>query len=127
MPSILVVDDSAAMRQMVSFTLKHSGFEVVGAVDGEDALTHARTRKFDLVVTDQNMPRLDGLGLIRSLRTMPQYKVVPIMILSTEFGEQIKQMGREAGSNAWLVKPFAPTRLLDAVSKLLETSLPVVA
>ena len=105
MHSILAVDDSASMRQMVSFTLKNAGFNVVEAVDGQDALEKAGTRDFDLVLTDQNMPRLDGIGLTKRLRDNPKFKTTPILILTTESSDQMKQAGRSAGATGWLVMP----------------------
>jgi two-component system chemotaxis response regulator CheY len=101
MHSILAVDDSISMRQMVSFTLKNAGYEVVEAVDGEDAFEKARQRSFDLVLTDQNMPRLDGIGLTKRLREHPGFKTIPILILTTESSEQMKQAGRAAGATGW--------------------------
>ena len=120
MPSILTVDDSASMRQMVSFTLKTAGYEVVEAVDGEDALDKARARDFDLVLTDQNMPRLDGIGLTRRLRQQPKFKATPILILTTESSDQMKQLGRAAGATGWLVKPFDPAKLIEVVKKVVR-------
>ncbi len=120
MHSILAVDDSAAMRQMVSFTLKNAGYEVVDAVDGVDAWEKASRRSFDLVLTDQNMPRLDGLGLTRKLRENPQLKATPILILTTESSDQMKQAGREAGATGWLVKPFDPLRLIEVIGKVIR-------
>lgn len=120
MQSILAVDDSQSMRQIVSFTLKSAGYEVVAAVDGEDAYERARDRAFDLVLTDQNMPRLDGIGLTRRLRSHPNFAVTPILILTTESSDQMKQAGRAAGADGWLVKPFDPNRLVEVVAKVLE-------
>ena len=120
MPSILTVDDSASMRQMVSFTLKTAGYEVVEAVDGEDALDKARARDFDLVLTDQNMPRLDGIGLTRRLRQQPKFKATPILILTTESSDQMKQLGRAAGATGWLVKPFDPAKLIEVIKKVVR-------
>ena len=120
MHSILAVDDSASMRQMVSFTLKSAGYEVVNAVDGQDAWEKASQRRFDLVLTDQNMPRLDGIGLTRKLRENAQFKAVPILILTTESSDQMKQAGRAAGATGWLVKPFDPVRLVEVVGKVLR-------
>jgi two-component system, chemotaxis family, chemotaxis protein CheY len=120
MHSILAVDDSASMRQMVSFTLKDAGYDVVEAVDGEDALDKARARRFDLVLTDQNMPRLDGIGLTRKLRELPNFKATPILILTTESSDQMKQAGRAAGATGWLVKPFDPTKLLEVIRKVMR-------
>jgi two-component system chemotaxis response regulator CheY len=120
MHSILAVDDSASMRKMVSFTLTGAGYRVVEAVDGEDAFEKAMGASFDLVLTDQNMPRLDGLGLTRRLRGEPRFKSIPILILTTESGDQMKQAGRAAGATGWLVKPFDPTRLLDVIQKVIR-------
>jgi two-component system chemotaxis response regulator CheY len=120
MNSILAVDDSASMRQMVSFTLKNAGYEVVEAVDGEDAFDKARSREFDLVLTDQNMPRLDGIGLTRRLREQPRFKSTPILILTTESSDQMKQAGRDAGATGWLVKPFDPNKLIEVIKKVVR-------
>jgi two-component system, chemotaxis family, chemotaxis protein CheY len=119
MPSILAVDDSASMRQMVSFTLKSAGFAVVDAEDGEDAYAKALEHSFDLVLTDQNMPRLDGIGLTRRLREHPAYKAKPILILTTESSDQMKQAGRAAGATGWLVKPFDPAKLIEVIRKVV--------
>ena len=119
MHSILAVDDSASMRQMVAFTLKNAGFNVVEAVDGQDAFEIASTRDFNLVLTDQNMPRMDGIGLTKKLREHPKFKNTPILILTTESSDQMKQAGRAAGATGWLVKPFQPARLLDAVKRVM--------
>ena len=120
MHSILAVDDSVSMRQMVSFTLKNAGYEVVDAVDGEDAFDKARARHFDLVLTDQNMPRLDGIGLTRRLREHPNFKTTPILILTTESSDQMKQAGRSAGATGWLVKPFDPAKLIEVIKKVVR-------
>jgi two-component system chemotaxis response regulator CheY len=120
MHSILAVDDSASMRQMVSFTLKNAGYSVVEAIDGEDAFDKARAREFDLVLTDQNMPRLDGIGLTRKLREHPNFKATPILILTTESSDQMKQAGRAAGATGWLVKPFDPTKLIEVIRKVVR-------
>ena len=119
MHSILAVDDSASMRQMVSFTLKNAGYNVVEAVDGQDAWEKAALRGFDLILTDQNMPRLDGLGLTRKLREHPNFKSTPILILTTESSDQMKQAGRAAGATGWLVKPFDPAKLIAVIKKVL--------
>ncbi|MFM2068283.1 MAG: hypothetical protein RLZZ584_3192 [Pseudomonadota bacterium] len=120
MQSILAVDDSASMRQMVSFTLKSAGYSVVEAVDGQDALEKAGTRSFDLVLTDQNMPRMDGISLTRKLRESAQFKATPILILTTESSDQMKQAGRSAGATGWLVKPFDPTKLIEVIKKVIR-------
>ena len=120
MQSILAVDDSASMRQMVSFTLKSAGYSVVEAVDGQDAWEKAGSRSFDLVLTDQNMQRMDGIGLTRKLRESPQFKATPILILTTESSDQMKQAGRSAGATGWLVKPFDPTKLIEVIKKVIR-------
>jgi two-component system chemotaxis response regulator CheY len=120
MHSILAVDDSASMRQMVSFTLKNAGYNVVEAVDGQDALEKSGSRVFDLVLTDQNMPRLDGIGLTKKLRDNPKFKTTPILILTTESSEQMKQAGRSAGATGWLVKPFDPSKLIEVIRKVVR-------
>ncbi len=120
MHSILAVDDSASMRQMVTFTLKNAGFDVTEAVDGQDALDKASVRDFDLVLTDQNMPRLDGIGLTKRLREQPKFKSTPILILTTESSDQMKQAGRAAGATGWLVKPFDPAKLIEVIGKVIR-------
>ena len=120
MHSILAVDDSASMRQMVSFTLKSAGFNVVEAVDGQDGWEKANARDFALVLTDQNMPRLDGIGLTKKLRDNPKFKATPILILTTESSDQMKQAGRNAGATGWLVKPFDPTKLIEVIKKVIR-------
>ncbi len=120
MQSILAVDDSASMRQMVSFTLKSAGYNVVEAVDGQDAWEKAGSRAFELVLTDQNMPRMDGITLTKKLRETSQFKTTPILILTTESGDQMKQAGRSAGATGWLVKPFDPTKLIEVIKKVVR-------
>lgn len=120
MPLILAVDDSPSMRKMVSFTLTGAGHQVVEAVDGVDAYEKAQAQTFDLVLTDQNMPRLDGLGLTRKLRDHPKFKNIPILVLTTESSDLMKQAGRAAGATGWLVKPFDPARLLDVINKVIK-------
>jgi two-component system, chemotaxis family, chemotaxis protein CheY len=117
--TILTVDDSASIRQMVALTLKGAGYGVVEAVDGEDGLAKAKSSSVNLVLTDQNMPKMDGLTLIKSLRGMPQYKSVPILMLTTESGDAMKSQGKAAGATGWLVKPFDPPKLLEVVKKVL--------
>lgn len=117
--TILAVDDSASIRQMVSFTLKSAGYEVVEAVDGMDGLEKAKLRSINLILTDQNMPRMDGLTLIRSLRSQSQYKTTPILMLTTESSEAMKSQGRAAGATGWLVKPFDPQKLIEVVRKVI--------
>ena len=117
---ILAVDDSASMRQMVAFTLKAAGFEVAEAVDGNDGLKKARGAVFDLVLTDQNMPGVDGLALVRELRGLPAYGRTPIIMLTTESGDDMKARGRAAGATGWIVKPFDPAKLVDVVRKVVQ-------
>lgn len=117
--SILTVDDSGSIRQMVSFTLKGAGYDVVEAADGQEGLDKARQRSVDLVLTDQNMPRMDGITLIKTLRTLPAYRTTPILMLTTESGDAMKMQGRSAGATGWLVKPFDPQKLLDVVKKCI--------
>ncbi len=117
--SILAVDDSASIRSMVSFTLKSAGYEVIEAMDGVDALTKAKAKTMNLVLTDQNMPRMDGLTLVRSLRLLPDYRTAPILILTTESGVEMKNRGRAAGPPGGRAKPFDPQRLIEVVGKLL--------
>lgn len=120
MASILAVDDSASMRQMVSFALKSAGHDVVEASDGEDALNIAKSNKVNLVITDVNMPKMDGITLIRELRSLPSYRFTPILMLTTESAPEKKQQGKEAGATGWLVKPFNPDQLLATINKVLR-------
>lgn len=119
MATILAVDDSASMRQMVAFTLKGAGYNVVEAVDGLDALTKAKSQSFDCVVTDVNMPNKDGIELIRDLRALPNYKFTPMLMLTTEAGADKKQQGKDAGATGWIVKPFNPDQLLKTIKKVM--------
>jgi two-component system chemotaxis response regulator CheY len=119
MARILAVDDSASMRQMVAFTLKGAGHEVVEAVDGVDALAKAKGQKFDLVISDVNMPNMDGITLIASLRAIPEFKFVPMLMLTTESTGDKKQQGKAAGATGWIVKPFNPDQLLATIGKVL--------
>ena len=120
MRSILAVDDSPSMRKMVAFTLAGAGFRVVEAVDGVDGLEKAQLEQVDLVLADQNMPRLDGIGLTRKLRENPKFQNTPILILTTESSDQMKQAGRAAGATGWLVKPFDPNRLIEVIQKVMR-------
>lgn len=119
MPSILAVDDSASMRQMVAFTLKEAGFDVIEAKDGAEALALAKTKSVHLVLSDVNMPNMDGLSLVRALRALPAYKFVPMLLLTTESGPEKKAEGKAAGATGWLVKPFNPEQLLATIKKVL--------
>jgi len=119
MARILAVDDSAAMRQMVGITLTGAGHEVQQAADGREALAIAERQSFDLVITDVNMPVMDGLTLVRHLRNLPSYRGVPLLVLTTEATTEKKLEGKAAGATGWLVKPFNPDRLLATVAKVL--------
>ena len=120
MHSILAVDDSASMRQMVSFTLKSAGYAVVEAVDRQDAWEKAGRRDFELVLTDQNMPRMDGIRLTKKLRETPKFAATPILILTTESSDEMKNAGRAAGATGWLVKPFDPAKLIEVIRKVVR-------
>ncbi len=117
--TILAVDDSGSLRQMVAFSLKAAGYEVVQAVDGQDGLNKAKEKTVDLVLTDQNMPIMDGLTLIKHLRELGSYQKVPILMLTTESSDEMKAKGKAAGANGWLVKPFDPKRLIEVVQKVI--------
>ncbi len=117
--TIMTVDDSASVRQMVSFTLKNAGYGVVEAVDGKDALGKLKG-KIDMIVTDLNMPNMDGIELIKNVRANPSYKFIPIVMLTTESQATRKQEGKSAGATGWIVKPFKPDQLLAIVQKVLR-------
>ena len=118
--TILAVDDSPSIRNMVAFTLKSAGYEVVEAVDGQDGLDKAKGKRVNLILTDQNMPRMDGLTLVKNLRSMPEYKSAPILILTTESSDDMKAKGRAAGATGWLVKPFDPAKLVEVIGKVIR-------
>ncbi|NWF72659.1 MAG: response regulator [Nitrospirae bacterium] len=116
----LVVDDSPTMRQMVAFTLTNAGFTVVEAENGKDAVNKvARGPKMDIVVTDLNMPEMDGITLIKELRKIEVFKFTPILMLTTESTEAKKKAGKEAGATGWIVKPFNPELMLKVIAKVL--------
>lgn len=115
---ILSVDDSKTMRDMVSFTLKRAGFEVVVAEDGVKALALLENTSVDVIITDINMPNMDGVTLVKHLRAQEKFKSTPILILTTEGSEDKKQQGRDAGATGWVVKPFAPEKLLQVINKV---------
>lgn len=119
MTKILAVDDSASMRQMVTFTLKSAGFDVTDASDGDVALKIAQTQSFDVVISDVNMPNMDGLSLCKELRNLPNFKFTPILMLTTESSSDKKQEGRAVGATGWIVKPFNPDQLLATVNKVI--------
>jgi two-component system chemotaxis response regulator CheY len=119
MKTILTVDDSPSIRQMLAYVLSSNGYRVIEAGDGEEGLTLAKGNQADLVLTDQNMPKMDGITLIKALRVLPGYKNIPIMMLTTESSPALKQQGRDAGATGWMVKPFDPEKLLEMLKKLL--------
>lgn len=117
--TILVVDDSASIRQVITMTLKGAGYDVVEACDGKDALSKLTGDKLNLIITDVNMPNMDGITFIKEAKKLPRYKFTPIMVLTTESQDTKKKEGQQAGAKAWVVKPFQPPQLLAAVSKLV--------
>lgn len=119
MATILAVDDSASMRQMVSFTLKGAGYDVLEACDGVEALEVAQKGAVDLVLSDVNMPNMDGITLIKQLRSIESYKYTPMLMLTTESGDDKKSAGKQAGATGWIVKPFNPEQLLKVIKKVL--------
>lgn len=119
MKTVLAADDSATMRQMVGFCLKQAGYAVVEAQDGVDALTKLKAQKVDLVITDLNMPRMNGIDLIKQIRTLPGYRFTPILMLTTESQEPRKREGQAAGATGWIVKPFDPPQLLKVIRRVL--------
>lgn len=118
--SILVVDDSPTMRQMVSFTLRGAGFEVTEAQHGQEALSKIEGRQVDLIVTDLNMPVMDGIEFIRAARTHAATRFVPILMLTTESQPEKKMAGKAAGATGWIVKPFDPSKFLAVITKILQ-------
>lgn len=117
--TIMVVDDSASVRQVVNIILKNGGYEVIEACDGVDAMQKLSGKKVNLVICDVNMPNMDGITFVKNMKTSPTHKFTPVIMLTTESGESMKDEGRQAGAKAWFVKPFKPESMLDAVSKLV--------
>ncbi|WP_434630110.1 response regulator [Chromobacterium sp. CV08] len=117
--TILIVDDSTTLRQVVRMTLAGAGYEVLEAGNGKEALDILDGRKIHLIISDVNMPQLDGIGLLKSIKQLPHYKFTPVIMLTTESAEDKKLEGKEAGAKAWVIKPFQPPVLLTAVSKLI--------
>jgi two-component system, chemotaxis family, chemotaxis protein CheY len=117
--TILTVDDSPSIRRMVAMTLEEAGYKVIEAVDGQDGLKKALAQPFDAIITDQNMPNLDGLGFIRALRQHPAGQGVPIVVLSTDSEDDLKAQARAAGALGWMVKPFTEDKLLAVVKKVI--------
>ncbi|MGM8226740.1 response regulator [Cellvibrio sp. ARAG 10.3] len=117
--TILVVDDSASIRQVVSMTLKSAGYSVIEAVDGKDALTKLDGQKVNLVISDVNMPNMDGISFVKEMKQKANYKFTPVIMLTTEGSDEKKKEGQAAGAKAWVVKPFKPEQMLQAVSMLI--------
>lgn len=117
--TILVVDDSASLRQVVSIALKSAGYDMLEACDGQDALGKLAGRKVHLIISDVNMPVMDGITFVKEVKKSPDHRFTPIIMLTTEAGEAKKQQGQLAGAKAWVVKPFQPAQMLAAVSKLV--------
>lgn len=117
--TIMVVDDSASLRQVVAIALKGAGYDVVEGSDGKDALTKLDGRKIHLIVSDVNMPNMDGISFVKAVKANPNYKFTPVVMLTTENQEGKMMEGKAAGAKAWIVKPFKPPELLDAVSRLV--------
>ncbi|MDE2479893.1 MAG: response regulator [Betaproteobacteria bacterium] len=117
--TILIVDDSASLRQVVNIALSSAGYEVIEACDGVDALSKLDGRKVHLIISDVNMPNMDGISFVKEVKQHPRHKFAPVIMLTTEGQDAKKEQGRAAGAKAWMVKPFNPPQLLDAVSKLI--------
>jgi len=116
--TIMIVDDSASLRQVVGIALKAEGYAVIEGSDGVDALAKLTGQKIHLIISDVNMPNMDGITFVKAVKQLPSYKFTPVIMLTTEFTEQKKQAGQAAGAKAWVVKPFKPDQLLNAVQKL---------
>jgi two-component system chemotaxis response regulator CheY len=117
--TIMIVDDSASIRQVVNITLKKSGYDVIEAVDGKDAIAKLNGQKINLIICDVNMPNMDGIAFLRELKQNSGYKFTPVIMLTTESQEAKKQEGKEAGAKAWVTKPFKPETMLAAIEKLI--------
>jgi two-component system chemotaxis response regulator CheY len=120
MRKILTVDDSNSIRQMVAYTLRKAGYEVIEAVDGKDGLAKVNATKFDLIVTDLNMPLMDGIQMIAAVRKLPGYSFIPILMLTTESQAEKKDAGKKAGATGWIVKPFNEEQLVSVIQKLVR-------
>jgi two-component system chemotaxis response regulator CheY len=118
--TILAVDDSASMRQMIGVTLRTAGYKVIEAADGDEALEYARKHRVDLVLADVNMPGIDGITLVAQLRTLPSYRLTPLLLLTTESSPERKLQGKQAGATGWMVKPFNPEQLLATLERVLS-------
>jgi two-component system chemotaxis response regulator CheY len=117
--TILIVDDSSSLRQVVSITLKGAGYDVIEGCDGKDGLAKLNGQKIHLIISDVNMPNMDGITFVTEAKKLAAYKFTPVIMLTTEAGEAKKQAGQAAGAKAWVVKPFQPAQMLNAVSKLI--------
>jgi len=117
--TIMVVDDSLSIRQVVGIALRQAGYDVIEGCDGADALAKLTGQKVNLIISDVNMPNMDGISFVRELKTRPAYKFTPVLMLTTESQEDKKEQGKAAGARAWMVKPFKPDMLLAAVQKLV--------
>lgn len=119
MKTILIVDDSISIRQVVGMTLKASGYQVIEACDGKDALAKLNGQKIHLIISDVNMPNMDGISMLKEIKQLAAYRFTPVIMLTTEGSDQKKEEGRAAGAKAWVVKPFKPEQMLTAVQKLI--------
>lgn len=117
---VLIVDDSASIRQVVSMTLKGAGFEIIEATDGKDALSKLTGQRVHLMISDVNMPNMDGITFVKEVKARAEYKFTPVIMLTTESAEDKKLQGQAAGAKAWMVKPFQPQQMLAAVQKLVQ-------
>jgi two-component system chemotaxis response regulator CheY len=117
--TILIVDDSTSLRQVINIALTGAGYDVIEACDGKDALSKLSGQKINLIISDVNMPNMDGLSMVKQIKQMPNYKFTPIIMLTTESQDHMKTAGKDAGVKAWMVKPFKPDTMLNAVSKLV--------
>ncbi|MCH8134397.1 MAG: response regulator [Proteobacteria bacterium] len=120
MSQVLIVDDSHSIRELLCSVLRKAGFDVTSAIDGKEGLKTARKGSYDLVITDINMPEMDGIELLGKLRKLPEYAFKPILILTTEFSQEMKQRGKDAGATGWLVKPFDPEKLIEVISRIIK-------
>jgi len=118
--TILIVDDSDSIREVVRFTLENEGYNVLVGVDGKDALKHLNGQTIDLVITDLHMPEMDGIELIKHIRAMPEYERVPILFLTTESQTSKKMEAKDAGATGWIIKPFVPAKLISAINKVIR-------
>jgi len=118
--SILIIDDSISVRNIIRKTLELTGFDLAEAVDGVDALEKLKEKKFNLILCDINMPRMDGIQFLKAIQALPEHSGIPVIMLTTESSETFKRAGKEAGAKAWIVKPFKPDQLLMGVAKLIR-------